>query len=266
MSVVTVGDIDVAYTEAGHGTPVVLVHGLAEDRTTWAPQQAALHGVRTIAYDLRGHGDTTLGEPEASLQQLGQDLIGFLEAVTGPAVVVGFSLGGTVALWAAAERPDLVTGAVVLGTSSVVGRAAVGFYADRIEKAADTGSPEFGQALREDTAAGLHRAHDQLDEVVTARLRAVGDGRGYVNAARAMAALNQAPLTPRLPGVKVHVDVVSAAADTFCPAKAAAIITDTLPDATLHQIDDAGHLMNIDNPDAVTSLLRALTHPTTGRN
>lgn len=253
-----IGDIEVAWTEAGRidGAAVVLIHGLAEGRASWVVQQAELDEVRTYAYDLRGHGDTTLGRAEASLEQLGRDLIGFLEAVTGPAVVVGFSLGGTVALWAAAERPDLVTRAIVLGTSSTVGRAAVGFYEKRIAAARDTSSAEFRSALRDDTLAALVTATEQLDAVVDARLAAVGEGGGYINAARAMAALRESPLTPRLSNVKVHVDVVGATGDTFCPRKAAQIILDALPDATYVEIPDAGHLMNIDNPQGVTDALR----------
>lgn len=261
----TIGDIDVAYTESGVGTatPVVLVHGLAEDHSTWKVQQRDLHDVHTYAYDLRGHGGSSLGDADGTLEQLGRDLLGFLEQVTGPAIVVGFSLGGTVALWAAAERPDLVTQAVVLGTSSVVGRAATGFYGQRIEQASDTSSTEFRTGMREDTAAALALAGDRLDDVVAARLAAVNDGRGYANAARAMAGLNAAPLTPRLGEVKVHVDVVGATEDSFCPAKAATIITDALADVTYHEIPEAGHLMNIDNPDAVTAVIRTTL---SGRN
>lgn len=234
--VVTVGDIDVAYTEAGAGRPVVLVHGLAEDRGSWQAQQRELTDVHTIAYDLRGHGDTSLGAPDGSVGQLGGDLIGFMERHTGPATVVGFSLGGTVALWAAAERPDLIGHLIVLGTSSVVGRVAAEFYADRIAKAADTAGESFRTALRDDTSAALTVARDRTDEVVEARLRAVGDGRGYANAAAAMAALRNSPLTPRLVDIRAHVDVIGAADDTFCPPKAAAILVDALPDVTPHEI------------------------------
>ena len=257
-----VGDIEIAWTEAGpaEGRPVVLVHGLAEDRRTWAVQQEQLADTHTYAVDLRGHGETTLGEADGTLEQLGADLIGFLESVTGPAVVVGFSLGGTIVLWAAAERPDLVSRAVVLGTSSVVGRAAAEFYGGRIAAAADTGSEDFRAALRDDTRAALSVGTDRLDEVVEARLGAVGDGGGYINAARAMAALHEKPLTPRLSDVKVHVDVVGATEDTFCPLKAAQIILDALPDAAYLEVPDAGHLMNVDNPQGVTSALRLTLH------
>lgn len=259
MSTVRIGDIDVAYTEAGPegGAPVVLLHGLAEDRHTWRRQQEALGDVHTFAYDLRGHGESGLGQPEETLAQLGRDLIGFLEEVPGPATVVGFSLGGTITLWAAAERPDLVRHAIVLGTSSVVGRAAAEFYEQRIATAADTGSEEFRTAVRDDTAAAIVKAADFLDEVVDARLRAVGAGGGYINAARAMAQLNTEPLTPRLAQVTGPVDVVGADGDTFCPMKASQIILDALPDARFHEVVGAGHLMNIDNPQGVTDVVRA---------
>ncbi len=177
--------------------------------------------------------------------------------MSGPAIVVGFSLGGTIALWAAAERPDLVRRAVVLGTSSVVGRSAAAFYDQRIGLADDTASEAYREALREDTAAAIVVAHDRLDEVVEARLRAVGDGRGYVNAARAMADLHAEPLTPRLAGVTVPVDVVGADRDAFCPLKASQIILDALATGAYHEVANAGHLMNIDNPNGVTDVLRA---------
>lgn len=258
MKSVTLGDIDVAYNEAGEGPAVVLIHGLAEGSATWAVQQRELASCHTYAYDLRGHGGSTLGDADGSLEQLGRDLVAFLEKVSGPAVVVGFSLGGTVALWAAAERPDLVTRVVAMGTSSVVGRGALGFYDDRIAKASDTASAAFHEAMHADTVAALVRKHDTLESIIDARLEAVGDGQGYANAARAMKALNASPLTPRLPDVQVPVTVVGGSDDAFCPYKAAKIIIDALPDAVYQEIPEAGHLMNVDNPRAVTTALLSI--------
>jgi 3-oxoadipate enol-lactonase len=259
MTTVAIDDIKVAYSEAGDSEsgvgPVVLIHGLAEGRDSWSGTQADLSGLHTFAYDLRGHGATTAGEGAGTLEQLGQDLIGFLEQVTGPATVVGFSLGGTIALWAAAERPDLVRRTVVLGTSSLVGRSAVQFYQNRIDMAGDTTSQEFRDAIRSDTAAALFANTEALDGVTQARLAAIGDGSGYINAARAMAALNESPLTPRLAEISTHVDVVGADHDAFCPARAARIIVDGLSDVTYREVPNAGHLMNVDNPSAVTHVL-----------
>lgn len=259
---VQVGDLTVAYNRAGDGRPVVLVHGLAEDRNSWAVQQRELTGWQTYAPDLRGHGDSTIGTADGTVTQLVADLVGFLEAVTGPAVVVGFSLGGTLVLSAAADRPDLVEHAVVLGTSTVVGRAAAAFYADRIELVRSGTPEERSRALREDTAPAIVAATERLDEVVDSRVRAIGDGAGYVNGATAMASLHEQPLTPRLAGITGPVDVVGASQDTFCPRKAADIMLDVLPHARYHEIPDAGHLMNVDNPDGVSAVLRSILEGT----
>lgn len=259
MKSMNINDLQVSYTETGSangsGLPLVFIHGLAEASDSWADIQDQLGHLHTYAYDLRGHGSTSVGAATATLEQLGDDLIGFLETVSGPAIVVGFSLGGTVALWAAASRPDLVVETVVMGTSSVVGRTAVDFYAGRIALAANTASDEFREAVRSDTAAGLYRAHDQLDVVTASRLAAVGNGAGYINASHAMSAIHQNPLTPALPRINSHVHVIGASFDAFCPAKAAQIIMENLPRATYHEVPEAGHLMSVDNAAAVSDLL-----------
>lgn len=257
---VTLRDIDVTYTRAGEGPAVVLIHGLAEDHRSWRAVQEAGLPVTTYAYDLRGHGRTTVGSPAGTLAQLRDDLIAFLEEVTGPAICVGFSLGGTVVLSAAAERPDLVTKVVALGTSSVVGRGAAGFYAGRIELFRGTDAEEQRTALRADTAAALHNPDSDLDAVTDFRLEAVGEAQGYINASTAMAALVESPLTPELAriGSETEVAIVGADHDTFCPKKAADIILGAIEHATYSEITGAGHLMLVDQPEQSIETLRRL--------
>ena len=252
---VRLADIGVGYTRMGEGPPAVMVHGLAEDRNSWADVQRRLSDFTTYAYDLRGHGETDLGEAEGSLEQLGGDLIAFLEALTGPADCIGYSLGGAVVLWVAATRPDLVTRATVAGTSTVVGRRAAGFFHDRIETIQSDFSG-FGSALKEDTRQQLVVAGDRLEEVTARRLEAIGTGDGYVNAARAMGRLNEEPLTQVLPDIVCPVHVIGGEADVFCPRKAAEIMIDALRHGTYHEVAEAGHLMSVDQPEAYAQAIR----------
>ena len=248
-------DIDVGYTRMGEGPPAVMVHGLAEDRKSWADVQRRLSDFTTYAYDLRGHGETELGEAEGSLEQLGCDLIAFLDALTGPADCIGYSLGGAVVLWVAAKRPDLVTRATVAGTSTVVGRRAAEFFRDRIETIRSDFSGFAGE-LKEDTRQQLVVAGDRLEDVTARRLKAIGSGDGYVNAARAMARLNEEPLTQVLPEIACPVHVIGGEADVFCPRKAADIMIDGLRHGTYHEVAGAGHLMSVDQPDAYAQAIR----------
>lgn len=257
---VSLGDIEVTYDRVGSGPGVVLIHGLAEDRYSWRNVQDRLTGVATYAYDLRGHGDTSSGRPEASLIQLRDDLLGFLETVTGPAICVGFSLGGAIVLAAAAQRPDLVTRIVVIGTSSVVGRGAAKFYTDRVELFRGTDSAEQRTIMRADTAAALHNPDSDVDRVTEARLSAIGDGQGYIDACLAMASLNESPLTPVLSaiGTNIAVTVVGADNDAFCPKKAAEILLGAIAHASYEEISEAGHLMLVDQPQQAEALLQRL--------
>ena len=252
---VRLADIGVGYTRTGEGPPAVMLHGLAEDRNSWADVQRRLSDFTTYAYDLRGHGETDLGEAEGSLEQLGGDLIAFLDALTGPADCIGYSLGGAVVLWVAAKRPDLVTRATVAGTSTVVGRRAAEFFRDRIETIRSDFSGFAGE-LKEDTRQQLVVAGDRLEDVTARRLKAIGSGDGYVNAARAMARLNEEPLTRVLPEIACPVHVIGGEADVFCPRKAADIMIDGLRHGTYHEVAGAGHLMSVDQPDAYAQAIR----------
>ena len=242
---VRLADIAVGYTRLGEGPPAVMLHGLAEDRNSWADVQRRLGDFTTYACDLRGHGETELGEAEGTLEQLGGDLIGFLEALTGPADCIGYSLGGAVVLWVAARRPDLVRRATVAGTSTVVGRRAAALlprpYRDdpqRFPGLRQMRSRRIRASSSSSPATGSTRSRPR-------RLKAIGDGGGYVNAARAMARLHEDPLTRLLPDIACPVHVIGGEADVFCPRKAADIMIAALRHGTYREVAGAGHLMSV---------------------
>ena len=250
-------DIDVGYTRMGEGPPAVMLHGLAEDRNSWADVQHRLSDFTTWAYDLRGHGETDLGEAGGTLEQLGGDLIAFLETLTGPAHCIGYSLGGAVVLWVAAKRPDLVTEATVARhldrcrspRRRVLSRA----HRDdserllRLRQRAQGGHPP---------AARRRRRPPRRSRGQTPDLKAIGTGDGYVNAARAMARLNEDPLTELLPEISCPVHVIGGEADVFCPRKAAEIMIAALRHGTYHEVAQAGHLMSVDQPEAYAEAIR----------
>jgi 3-oxoadipate enol-lactonase len=234
----------------------VLIHGLAQDHRMWSHQQDDLAELRTLAYDVRGHGATTIGEADGTLSQLGQDLIAFLE-LHGATVCIGFSLGGTVALWAAAERPDLVTSVIAIATSSVVGRIAAARLGERIRLFETGDEAAIREVLRSDTTAQLAEPDpDRIEEIVRLRLEAIGDRAGYLNAARAMAGMYAEPLNERLACITVPVHIVAAEHDRVCPRRAAEIMLEHLPQATFEELPGVGHLVTDEGSDAVTALIR----------
>lgn len=98
--------------DAGSGTlPFVLVHGLACDHTAWLPQFEDLaRDHRCVAIDLRGRGESQ-AIPPYHLEQQADDVAAVMRALAvGPAIIVGHSLGGIVALVLNERHPDLVMG------------------------------------------------------------------------------------------------------------------------------------------------------------
>src|SRR5437879_11923082 len=192
-------DIDVTWFQAGRGDLLILVHGLADDHRAWRrslPDLMLRH--RVILYDLRGHGQTSLGNPDGTLRQLGTDLIALMDALgVERAHVAGFSLGGTIAMRAAIDHPDRVGGLALVATSGRVGRSAADWYRQRVEMV-DRGYPELRATLDGSTADVYAESPGELDEGLVIRRESNADPRGYANACAAMAALNASPLDPEL--------------------------------------------------------------------
>ena len=259
MTTVELRDVVVNYRRRGSGPPVVLLHGLAEDLRSWEAVAAHLGEFTVHTLDLRGHGRTTPGEGAGTLSQLGDDLAAFLSTVTGPAAVVGYSLGGAIGLRAATCPGTLIDHLIVAATSSVVGSAAAEFFAGRIAQLEASDWDGFAAGLRDDTAKQVVTAVD-IDALASRRVDAVGDGRGYINAARAMMGIRSEPLNPLLAQIEVPVDVIGAEFDVFCPRRASDIIVDAISDCRYHEVAGAGHLLSVDQPDAYGRLLARLLH------
>ncbi|MDA0263821.1 MAG: alpha/beta hydrolase [Chloroflexi bacterium] len=98
----------------GSGQPIVLLHGLASTCHIWdmvAPILA--QGQAVIALDQRGHGESAKPNEGFDFASVTNDVIGVIKQLgVGPALVVGHSWGGSVALELAVRAPELVKGMV----------------------------------------------------------------------------------------------------------------------------------------------------------
>ncbi|NMN97204.1 alpha/beta fold hydrolase [Antrihabitans stalactiti] len=96
-----VRDATLRATVTGAGPTVLLLHAGGEQRGVWAPVTARMAGLRTVAVDLRGHGDSS-GEA-TTLQAVSDDVADIVEREPEPIVMVGASLGGLAAMAALAK-------------------------------------------------------------------------------------------------------------------------------------------------------------------
>lgn len=100
---------------AGSGAPVVLLHGVGLRAEAWNTQIDALSPVaRVIAPDMPGHGTNTTGVARPDIEAYCDAALSVLEALDGPPLIIGHSMGAMLALGLAHQSPNKVRGVVAL--------------------------------------------------------------------------------------------------------------------------------------------------------
>ena len=252
--------VELAYDERGSGPAVVLIHGTALTRLTWRETAEALgEGVRSIAYDRRGYGDSEAPENYrgTTIEEQAEDaatLIGALGAA--PAVVCGHSAGGIVALDLVLRHPGLVRGAVLIEppllSLSPAGAEAIGEVRERVEVAAREG----GAAAAVDAFIEALDGSDVLAAIGPERAGAIrASARG---AFADFAAANTWELSHRrLREIETPVLVVRGRRSAPLYREVAEQLARMIGSAKLREVD-AGHIAPLDAPAELAAAIREL--------
>ncbi|MFC4406272.1 alpha/beta fold hydrolase [Haloarchaeobius iranensis] len=149
MPYVETGEVETYYEHHGEGPPVVFIHGLGWDHRSWRPQLTALEDeYQVVAYDYRGHGETTgSGASVRSISQLAGDLHALVDelGIEQP-VLCAHSYGGLIAAEYAIQYPDAVSGIVFADARTAVGETTVERVMFRLQPVFDRAADVVGEA------------------------------------------------------------------------------------------------------------------------
>ena len=108
------------YIIEGDGETLLFIHGLSDNLLYWEVLATLLKkDYRIIRVDLRGHGQTSLGDEEITIGRYSEDLKNLLDNLDVDRInLVGFSLGGAVALDFTVRYPEMVSSLVLMSTFS----------------------------------------------------------------------------------------------------------------------------------------------------
>ena len=118
------------YVVEGDGENLVFIHGLSDNLLYWESIASTLKkDFCVVRLDLRGHGQSPLGDGEISIDTYVDDLKDILDELNiKKANLIGFSLGGAVALEFAVKYPDFVSSMVLMPTFSKCDNHVIGMF------------------------------------------------------------------------------------------------------------------------------------------
>jgi pimeloyl-[acyl-carrier protein] methyl ester esterase len=231
------------YEQHGQGPDVVLVHGWAQHGGIWTDVARALSAdFRVTVPDLPGHGRSRDFLPRAlTAEALAEEV---RRVLPGPAIWIGWSLGGFVALAAAQRDPQAVTKLVLVGATPKYVQSADWPHAMPLAVL-----EQFALNLEQDYAA-------TLDRFLSLQM-AAGEDRGVLRRLReelfrhgepptaalheGLRLLKEEDRRAALPGIAVPTLVVHGERDRLAPVGAARFLAAQLPNAQLELVPGAGH-------------------------
>lgn len=243
-----------ACTDGTAGDWVVLSHCLATDHTMWEPQVAALATrYRVLRYDTRGHGLSAVPHAPYSMNQLAGDVAAILDHFQIPrAHLVGLSLGGEVVAAAALRHPSRVISATICDSRMLLPPGAPAMMDERIRLVREQGIEAIIEPMiqRWFTPASL-----------AAKLPAIEAVRGMMRncAAEGFAGCTEAIKTGNLPArlgqIKAPTLFLVGDADAAVPTAVMKEQQALVPGAAYAEIAGAGHLSNLERPEAFNDAL-----------
>lgn len=165
------------YEDRGAGTPIVGVHGAGSAAVFWEDAAERLSDLgRVITYDRRGSWRSERPEPyeTTSVREHADDLLGLVRALDAePAVVVGRSYGGTIALELALRHPESVLGVALLeagpmGLSSEYDTWFTALHSELEEVTRTQGVDRVGEAALREILGAWEELPEVWREVFTA--------------------------------------------------------------------------------------------------
>ncbi len=240
------------------GRTLVLLHAFPLEAEMWRPQfEAVPAGWRFIAPDLRGFGQSQVGDSSlpAMMEGCARDVVAVFDHLRlERAVVAGLSMGGYVAFALLRLAPERIAGLVLADTRAEADDEAARMNRDRM---AETLAQGGAAAVFDRMLPGLlgETTRTSRPEVVR-RVRDLVLAQPVDGIHRGIQSLKSRPdSTPLLAGIACPTLVVVGEEDQITTADSARRLHARIPGAELAVIEGAGHLSNLEQPEAFNAAL-----------
>jgi len=251
-----VADGELEYTVAGDGPALLLLHAFPLGLFMWEPQVAALAAThRVIRFDARGFGGSSPGTGPLTMERIADDGAALLDHLgVDAATVMGCSMGGYAALAFVRRHPRRLRGLVLQdtragadGDEARAGRAtlATKVLAEGASAAAAAFLPKLvGETSQREQPALVARLRERILATSPQAIAAALHGLAARPDSR-----------PTLADVQVPTLVIVGAEDVLTPPAESEAMAAAIRGARLELVPRAGHLANLEQPDALNAAL-----------
>jgi pimeloyl-ACP methyl ester carboxylesterase len=259
-----------AIDEFGSGEPLVLVHGIATDRSIW---ELVVHELartrRVVTLDVPGFGASAPAGEGFELREVADQIVAGLAAagVSGPFDLVGHSLGGGISITLAAMHPQLVRRLVLVAPAGL--RPLPAAISNLLAASADAVlAARRGAAPLTDTWWGRRlllvlTAADAAELPPTTARQMIEASAAARRTAPALATITSSDLRLPLAHTQMPLGVIWGEADRTVPIRALEDLLDARPDATVVRIAAAGHVPMVERPAEFITALQTLIQDVT---
>ena len=250
--------------DRGTGPVILLSHGVTLSIRTWSKQLSGLTaaGFRVVAFDHRGHGESTVGTAGHTVENLGADVRTVIEGLDlHDVVLVGHSMGGVAAQSYCLNFPDSaherLAGLVLLSslTRSILAgsrrlAAASSWVADRLPDGAELLRPrDFGLLV-----SRLGFGRNPAPSHVEATRQMILDTHSATRR-DAIAALAGLDLSDRIGAIDLPTLIICGTADLVTPLAESRRMARRIPGARLEVVEGGGHMLMFERAELVDGLI-----------
>jgi 3-oxoadipate enol-lactonase len=214
----------------------------------WEPQMKALaNHFRAITYDIRGHGESDIGDGQYTIEFFVDDLLSLLDhLVIDRAIICGLSMGGYIALRAYERSPERITALVLCDTKSEADTNEARLKRSAIVRNVKTNgtgpfADEFATAI---LAPQTFQTHPEIVESVKKMIRA-NSPIGISGASLALGC--RTDTSAALSTINVPTLILVGEHDKLTPPTVSESMHNHIANSELHVVAHAGHMSNLEN-------------------
>lgn len=237
------------------GAPVVILsHSLASSMVMWEAQCDILGDhFWVLKYDMRGHGSTELVKGAYTLELLGEDVIGLMDALDIPnAHFIGLSIGGMIGQGLALNHADRLRSIILCDTAPILSEEAKPLFEARMNQARELGMASLAEETlaRWFTAPFLEQNPPVVNRIRRQILATPVDG--FIGCSHAILGLNY---LDRLSEISLDTLIVVGEDDPGTPVAASEAIHAEIRNSELVILPSAAHLSNIEQAEGFNRVI-----------